>query len=109
MANKKEKLPRYQDFSKQTAAQRIIFEDLTTGDDVYLVNLAKELINGSPLVINFENLGIDDANKVVAFLSGAMFALDGKVEQINSRVFLFARAQEFKDGTLKQFLAEVQE
>lgn len=108
-ANKDErqsKLPRFQDYSVKTAYDRIIFEDLTNSDDDYLVNLANELINGNPLVINFENLDVDDANKVTAFLSGVIYAVGGKVERIRLRVFLFARTQEFKDGTLKDFIAE---
>ncbi|NLN50785.1 MAG: cell division protein SepF [Acholeplasmataceae bacterium] len=102
-------LPRYQDFSVQTAFDRIIFEDLVTDEDAYIVELARELLDGSPLVINFEQLGVDEANKVVAFLSGVIYACDGQVEKINSRVFLFARNQEFKDGTLKKFVEEYQE
>lgn len=100
------KLPRFQEYTVKTAFERIIFEDLDTGDDDYIVSLANELINGSPLVVNFEKLDIDEANKVIAFLSGVMFAVGGKIERISSRIFLFARAQEFKDGTLKQFVAE---
>ncbi|MFA6678437.1 MAG: cell division protein SepF [Acholeplasmataceae bacterium] len=100
------KLPRFQEYTVKTAFERIIFEDLDTGDDDYIVSLANELINGSPLVVNFEKLDIDEANKVIAFLSGVMFAVGGKIERINSRIFLFARAQEFKDGTLKQFVDE---
>lgn len=100
------KLPRFQEYTVKTAFERIIFEDLDTGDDDYIVSLANELINGSPLVVNFEKLDIDEANKVIAFLSGVMFAVGGKIERISSRIFLFARAQEFKDGTLKQFVDE---
>lgn len=100
------RLPRYQDFSVQTAFDRMIFEDLDIVDDPYLVSLATELINGNPLVINFENLNVDEANKVISFLSGVIFAINGKIEKINKRIFLFARIQEFKDGTLKQFIAD---
>lgn len=103
------RLPRYQDFSTESAFDRIIFEDLDNSEDAYLVALAEELINGHPLVINFEKLIVDEANKVVAFLSGVMFAVGGIVEKINSRVFLFSRAQEYKDGTLKQFINEYKE
>lgn len=100
------RLPRYQDFSMQSAFDRIIFEDLDIADDPYIVSLANELINGNPLVINFENLDIDDANKVISFLSGVIFAINGKIEKINKRIFLFARIQDFKDGSLKQFIAD---
>ncbi len=103
------KLPKYQDYSVLTAFERIIFEDLLTDEDDYIVELAGELLNGKPLVINFEQLGVDEANKVAAFLSGVVYASQGRVEQINSRVFLFARKQEFKDGTLNKFIEEYKE
>jgi|SRR5690554_5834203 len=100
------KLPKFQDYTIKTAFDRIIFEDLDTDEDDYIVSLANEVINGNPLVINFEKLDVDEANKVIAFLSGVIFAVGGKIERINSRIFLFARTQEFKDGTLKQFVAD---
>lgn len=109
MSNNKDqrtKLPKFQDYTIKTAFDRIIFEDLDTDEDDYIVSLANEVINGNPLVINFENLDVDEANKVIAFLSGVIFAVGGKIERINSRIFLFARTQEFKDGTLKQFVAD---
>lgn len=110
MKNKKEeqttKLPNFQDYSVNTAYDRIVFEDLDTDDDDFIVSLANEVINGNPLVLNFDKLEVDQANKVVAFLSGVMYAVGGKIEKINSRVFLFARTQEYKDGTLKQFITE---
>ena len=103
------KLPRYQDFSVQTTFDRIIFEDLVTDEDAYIVELARELLDGSPLLLILNNSVLMEANKVVAFLSGVIYACDGQVEKINSRVFLFARNQEFKDGTLKKFVEEYQE
>lgn len=102
-------LPRFQDYSIKTAFDRIVFEDLDTDEDEYIVSLANEVINGNPLVINFEKLDVDEANKVIAFLSGVIFAVGGKIERIKSRIFLFARMQEFKDGTLKQFIADYKE
>ena len=99
-------LPSYQGESLSTAFDRVIFVSLSTDEDAYITSLATELIDGHPLVLNFEELQPDPANKIMAFLSGVVFTLEGEIIQINKKVFLFARQQEFKDGTLKQFIDE---
>ncbi len=98
------KLPQYDNFRTETAFERIMFEDLQNTEDSYIVSLAEDMLNGRPLVINFENTDLDEANKVVAFLSGVIYAAVGKVEQIRDKVYLFARIQEFKDGSLEKFI-----
>ncbi|MDD4823871.1 MAG: cell division protein SepF [Acholeplasmataceae bacterium] len=103
------KLPNYQSQPILTAFERIIFEEANNDEDKYIVDLATELVNGNPLVINFEHLPAEQANKIVAFLSGVIFAADGRIEQINKKIFLFARNQEFKDGTLQRFIDEYKE
>ena len=99
-------LPNYQGESLSTAFDRVIFESLSTDEDAYITSLATELIDGHPLVLNFEELQPDPANTIMAFLSGVVFTLQGEIIQINKKVFLFARQQEFKDGSLKQFIDE---
>lgn len=91
----------------ESSADRIIFEELQEAKDELIVTLAKKLLNGYPLVLNFNALEVDLANKVIAFLSGVIFALDGEIVGIQDKVFLFARKQDFMDGTLNDFLAEV--
>lgn len=102
-------LPNYQKESITNSFDRIIFEHLSTDEDEYIMTLAHELISGNPLVLNFEDLSPDSANKIMAFLSGVIFALEGQIVQISQKVFLFAREQDFKDGTLKQFIDEYKE
>ncbi|MBM7453580.1 cell division inhibitor SepF [Acholeplasma morum] len=108
-SKKEQKLPTYQGESVANSYDRIIFESLETDDDAYITMLARDLIDGSPLVLNFEDLAPDPANKIMAFLSGVIFTLEGQIVQINKKVFLFAREQDFKDGTLKQFIDDVKE
>ncbi|MGI6359987.1 MAG: cell division protein SepF [Acholeplasmatales bacterium] len=99
-------LPTYQNQNLKTAVDRIIFDKITTDEDKYIIDLATDLLNGKPLVLNFEDIDTDGANKTVAFLSGVIFACDGRIEEIGPKIFLFARSQEFKDGTLKNFINE---
>lgn len=41
-----------------------------------------------PVVINFENTDSHDAARIVDFISGAAYALDGKIEKIGKDIFL---------------------
>ena len=43
-----------------------------------------------PVIINLENLDTDVAKTIFDFLSGATYALNGKVQRITNNIFLFA-------------------
>ena len=88
---------------------KIIFEKLSTDDDHYLTNLADQMIDGSPLILNFDMLDVDQANKVIAFFSGVVYALTGEIVHIQEKVFLFANKDVYKDGTIEGFLKEIVE
>lgn len=88
---------------------KIIFEKLNTDDDHYLTNLADQMIDGSPLILNFDMLDVDQANKVIAFFSGVVYALTGEIVHIQEKVFLFANKDVYKDGTIEEFLKEIVE
>lgn len=89
----------------KTAAERLVMENLVDPDKA--VSLADMLMKGSPICIGCGELDVDEANKIIAFLSGVVYAIGGEVRQINDKAFLFARKQEFMDGTLNQFLAQL--
>jgi FtsZ-interacting cell division protein YlmF len=44
---------------------------------------------------------------MLAFLSGAVYALNGQVHQTGPHTFLFAGEKEYLDGTLKQYIEDV--
>ena len=76
------------------ASERLIMEQLQDDDE---------------LVLNFEKLDLLGANKFLAFFTGVVYALDGKYVKINETTYLFARQEEFKDGSLNDFLSELDE
>lgn len=43
-----------------------------------------------PIIINLENLETDIARKIFDFLSGATYALNGKVQKVANNIFVFA-------------------
>ena len=45
---------------------------------------------GQAVVVNFEGVPMDTAQRLVDYLSGATYALDGNMEKIGTAIFLFA-------------------
>ncbi len=88
---------------------RIVFEKLENDDDKYFMQLADQMIEGAPLIINFEPLDIDQANKALAFFSGVVYAIKGEILHIQDKVFLFANKDVYKDGSMEGFLKEIVE
>jgi|GEM_PF-1313928 len=82
----------------------IIFEQLIDAQDDKLTMLATKLINGSPLILNFEQLSIDDSNRVVAFLSGVIYTIEGEILTIKEKIFLFGPKEVYDDGSVKKML-----
>lgn len=89
------------------SVSRIQFEKLEDADDTYLTKLATNMINGAPLIINLEDIDIDGANKVIAFLSGVVYAIEGEIYSIKDKVFLFGNSQVYNDGSIKKLIEEL--
>ncbi len=111
---KKNKVNEYEQASRnlnnysksKTSFERIIFEKLID-DDKRVTQLVDNLKQGNPLVINLSDLELMEANKMLAFLSGACYASEGNIIKINEFTYLFARKVDFLDGSLKEFLEDL--
>ena len=76
---------------------------------VDVMKLANKLLKGIPLIINYEDYNPIEANKVITFLSGVIYALDGEIEVIQPTIFLFATKIDYKDGSLRKFVRDYKE
>ena len=85
------------------ASERIHFDEIT-GDDQKTLFLIEKLTNHQPLVLNFERVDVPTANKVLAFIAGAVYALHGKTVKLDEKIYLFALSEEFLDGTLDDWI-----
>lgn len=90
----------------QLAVDKLLMEKLTDNDQ-RAAELVDELKQGTPLILNFEDLTEDEDNKLLAFFAGAAYALDGKSIKINETTYLFARKVEFMDGSLQTFIQSI--
>lgn len=87
------------------ACERIEFGEVTSDDQktLYFVDL---VVKHNPLVLNFEGVDVPTANKVLAFIAGAVYALHGKTIKIDEKIYLFALSEEFLDGSLNEWLRQ---
>ncbi|PKM84038.1 MAG: cell division protein SepF [Firmicutes bacterium HGW-Firmicutes-13] len=52
--------------------------------------IAENLKNKSPVVINLEQADLETAKRIIDFVSGATFAINGNYQKISSQIFIFS-------------------
>jgi len=92
---------------KRKAIDRVEFIIMEKQVDV--MKLANKLMQSIPLIVNFEEYDPIEANKVITFLSGVTYAIDGEIEMIQNTIFLYATKTDYKDGSLRKFVKEYKE
>ena len=79
---------------------KVVIMQPETFDDAR--DICDHLKNKKPVIVNLEEIGKDTAQRVVDFLSGSVYALDGDIQKISAGIFLIAPnnvdiMSEFKD------------
>ncbi|UQS85544.1 cell division protein SepF [Apilactobacillus apisilvae] len=64
--------------------------------------IAKKLINNYAVIINFDNADDKTTKRIIDFLNGVIFTIDGKIERISELVFLFSPHSYDVDGEFKK-------
>jgi cell division inhibitor SepF len=67
---------------KMIVAQPNTFEDAK--------DICDHLKNKRPVVINLEGIEKHDAQRIIDFLSGSIYALDGSIQKVSSDIFVIA-------------------
>ncbi|MEN6314368.1 MAG: cell division protein SepF [Clostridiaceae bacterium] len=67
---------------------KVVIMQPETFDDAR--DVCDHLKNKKPIVVNLENLSKETAQRVVDFLSGSVYGLDGDIQKISSGIFLIA-------------------
>ena len=84
-------------------------EFISVEDDKTVLELANKIMLGIPLCLNFDECLVEEANQVVSFLSGVIYALDGVIQPLSKKIFLLAQKSSFKDGSLNRFIEQYKE
>ncbi len=67
---------------------RVVVADPTSFDEVQ--SIADQLKGRRPVIVNLEAMDKDPAQRLLHFLSGTIYALDGQMQRISTSIFLFA-------------------
>ena len=62
--------------------------------------IADQLKSKKPIILNLEKMNRDMARRVVDFISGAVYGLDGNVQKISDLIFIFTPNNVQIDGQL---------
>ena len=76
----------YNTVAQRSSGMKVVIVEPKTFEDSE--NIANQLRDMRPVFINFENTDPHEASRIVDFVSGATFALDGKLEKVAKDVFL---------------------
>lgn len=90
-----------------TSFDKINYVVVNDNSNEKLFDVCDRILSGHPVLVKVENLDINDANKMLSFLSGVIYATDGKIINIESRLFLMGRKEEFEDGSLYQYYEDL--
>ena len=55
--------------------------------------ICNTLLEAKPVVVNLEGFDADDAQRIMDFISGCIYAINGKYHQISKYVFIFTPEQ----------------
>jgi len=65
--------------------------------------ISRRLINGEAALVNFQRMDDDSAHRVVDFLSGVVFAVDGEIRRVGETIFLCTSSSFTVEGDLTDF------
>lgn len=88
---------------ERSSGNEIVFRRPVSVDDAG--EAAERLKARHPIIVNFEQADHFDARRMIDFLSGVTFALDGHMEKIGETIFLFTPKHVAIDSLERSFLA----
>lgn len=66
--------------------------------------ITETLLSGRTVILNLEGLDLEDAQRIIDFISGAAFAIDGNLQKISNSTFLVTPAHVDISGDLQDLL-----
>lgn len=83
---------------------KVVVIEPTSYDEVQ--DICNNLKSKKPIIINFENIDKDVARRMVDFISGAVFALDGTIQKVSNGIVVVAPSNVDILGNLKNGLGK---
>ena len=71
--------------------------------------IGTHLLNNRAVVVNFDRIEPEAATRIVDFLTGTVFAINGEIKRIGEHIFLATPANLLVDGSLAHCLGQDQD
>lgn len=87
----------------------LVFEDvkfLKIQNATKIYDYAELIMHRVPIVINLTDCLITEANEVLLFLTGVLYACDGEIVKIQDKIYLMAQKQDLQGPVLQKFVNE---
>ena len=92
---------------KKVEATDVDFEKLKffrVTDSKMIYDYADMVMRRLPIVMNFTDCLISEANEVLLFLRGVLYACDGEIVKIQDKIYLMAQKSDLLGPTLTEFI-----
>ena len=66
--------------------------------------IAETLMSGRTVVLNLEGLSLDSAQRIIDFISGATFAIDGNLQKITNFIFVVTPSNVDVSGDIQSLM-----
>lgn len=62
--------------------------------------VSKQILNNKAVIVNFNNINDEQAKRIVDFLTGTVFALNGEIKRVGDKIFLCTPPKFQIDGSI---------
>lgn len=87
-----------------TSTMKVVLVEPTTYDEVQ--SICDDLRSKKPVIINFEDMDKEVAKRMVDFISGAVYALDGTIQKVSNGIVLVAPSNVDVLGNIKNSIGD---
>jgi cell division inhibitor SepF len=68
--------------------------------------IVEHIKNRRPVLVNLEDTEKDEAKRIIDFISGATYALDGNMQKVSQQIFIFAPAHVEVNADMRRELSD---
>lgn len=91
-----------------TAYDRLQHVAVNDSSQEELFKICDIIMSGRAVLASFDKVSANEANFMLSFISGVVYALGGENFKMDNKLFLFGRKEVFQDGSLYQYVEENQ-
>lgn len=89
-----------------TSFDRMEYSIVTEYTQEVLMKICDTVLSGKAVLANFDKISPNDANEMLSFISGVVYAKEGEIYKLDEKLFLFGRKEEFEDGSLYSYVED---